>query len=56
VSPASPVAGGGAELRVVLDLGLGAAGPHGGHAPVGEGEGDHLAGAGGGEHLEVMGR
>lgn len=41
----SPVPRSSAQLSVVFNFGLGAAGAHGGHAPVGEGEGDHLAGA-----------
>lgn len=47
----SPVSRSGAQLGVVFDFRLGAAGAHGGHAPVGEGEGDHLAGPGGGKNL-----
>lgn len=42
----SPVAGSSAQLGVVFDFWLRAAGAHGGHAPVGEGESDHLAGTG----------
>lgn len=37
-----PVPRSSTQLGVVLDLGLGATGAHGGHASVSEGEGDHL--------------
>lgn len=47
----APVTWSGAQLRVVFNLGLRAAGAHGGHAPVGEGESDHLAGGGCGKNL-----
>lgn len=42
----SPVTRSGAQLSVVFNFRFRAAGAHGGHAPVGEGERDHLAGTG----------
>lgn len=47
----SPVTWSGAQLGVVFNFRLRAAGAHGGHAPVGEGERDHLAGPGRGKDL-----
>lgn len=46
-----PVTRSSTELSVVFDFWLGSTGPHGGHTSVGEAEGDHLAGAGGGKNL-----
>lgn len=46
-----PVARSSTEFSVVFDFWLSATGPHGGHAPVGEGKGDHLTGLGGGKNL-----
>lgn len=47
----SPVTWSSAQLSVVFNFRLGAAGAQGGHAPVGEGESNHLAGTGGREDL-----
>lgn len=44
----------GTHLRVVLDLGFGAAGPQGQDTAVVKGEGDHLAGAGDWQHRTVV--
>lgn len=47
ISPLTlPVTRSGAQLSVVFNFRFRAAGAHGGHAPVGEGERDHLAGTG----------
>ena len=42
-----PVARSSTKLGVVFDLGFSATGSQGGHAPIGEGEGDHWTAAGG---------
>lgn len=47
----SPVTWSSAQLSVVFNFRLGAAGAQGGHAPVGEGESDHLTGSGGRKDL-----
>lgn len=41
--PVLPVSRRGAQFRIVLDFGLRPTGPHGGHAAVNKGKGDHLA-------------
>lgn len=46
-----PVTRSSTEFSIVFDFWLGAAGPHGGHTPIGEGKGDHLTGPGGGKNL-----
>lgn len=38
-----PISRRGTQFWIVLDLGLSPTGPHGGHAPISKGEGDHLA-------------
>lgn len=49
----SPVTWSSAQLSVVFNFRLSATGAQGGHAPIGKGESDHLAGAGGWKDLEA---
>lgn len=46
-----PVSRRGTQLGIVLDFGLRPTGPHGGHAAIGKGKGDHLAAFTSGENL-----
>lgn len=47
----SPVAWSSTEFSVVFNFWFSAAGPHGGHTPIRESEGNHLTGLGGWKNL-----